>query len=71
MGSQDKKVIMYCTGGIRCERGSAYLVQKGIAKDVVQLEGTHGNRLPAAECAFLATDVEQFHFSMVLIYCVA
>jgi hypothetical protein len=30
---------MYCTGGIRCERGSAYLVTKGIAKDVIQLEG--------------------------------
>lgn len=22
---RDKKVLMYCTGGIRCERGSAYL----------------------------------------------
>lgn len=30
---------MYCTGGIRCERGSAYIVKKGIAKDVIQLEG--------------------------------
>lgn len=25
---KDKKVLMYCTGGIRCERGSAYLRSK-------------------------------------------
>lgn len=25
---RDKKVLMYCTGGIRCERGSAYLCSK-------------------------------------------
>lgn len=25
---RDKKVLMYCTGGIRCERGSAYLRSK-------------------------------------------
>ena len=35
---QDKKVYMYCTGGIRCERGSAYLKSRGINK-VYQLEG--------------------------------
>ncbi|KAG1678161.1 hypothetical protein FOA52_016098 [Chlamydomonas sp. UWO 241] len=33
-----KKVLMYCTGGIRCERASAYLVEKGLT-DVNQLEG--------------------------------
>ncbi|XP_072019894.1 thiosulfate sulfurtransferase/rhodanese-like domain-containing protein 2 [Amphiura filiformis] len=36
---RDKRVIMYCTGGIRCERGSAYLKSKGVCKDVLQLEG--------------------------------
>jgi predicted sulfurtransferase len=30
---------MYCTGGVRCERASAYLKSKGIAKSVYQLEG--------------------------------
>ena len=25
---KDKKIYMYCTGGIRCERGSAYLKHK-------------------------------------------
>lgn len=25
---RDKKVLMYCTGGIRCERASAYLISK-------------------------------------------
>jgi predicted sulfurtransferase len=35
-----KKVMMYCTGGIRCERASALLVEKGVpAEKVFQLEG--------------------------------
>jgi UPF0176 protein len=37
-GQEDKKVIMYCTGGIRCEKASAYLKHKGF-KDVNHLEG--------------------------------
>ncbi|XP_034038089.1 thiosulfate sulfurtransferase/rhodanese-like domain-containing protein 2 [Thalassophryne amazonica] len=36
---RDKKVLMYCTGGIRCERGSAYLHSKDVCKDVYQLKG--------------------------------
>ncbi|XP_066297058.1 thiosulfate sulfurtransferase/rhodanese-like domain-containing protein 2 [Branchiostoma lanceolatum] len=36
---QDKTVVMFCTGGIRCEKGSAYLKSKGVCKDVLQLEG--------------------------------
>ncbi|XP_016353913.1 thiosulfate sulfurtransferase/rhodanese-like domain-containing protein 2 isoform X1 [Sinocyclocheilus anshuiensis] len=36
---RDKKVLMYCTGGIRCERGSAYLRSKNVCKEVYQLEG--------------------------------
>lgn len=36
---KDKQVLMYCTGGIRCERASAYLNTKGIAQQVFQLEG--------------------------------
>ena len=35
---KDKKIVMYCTGGIRCEKASAYLIQQGF-KDVFQLEG--------------------------------
>ena len=35
-----RKVLMYCTGGVRCERASAYLRSKGPAfQDVVQLHG--------------------------------
>ena len=30
---------MYCTGGIRCEKGAAYLKSKGVASNVLQLEG--------------------------------
>jgi predicted sulfurtransferase len=36
---KDKEVLMHCTGGVRCERASAYLVQKGVAKKVYQIEG--------------------------------
>lgn len=35
---KDKPVIMYCTGGIRCEKASAYLKHHGF-KEVYQLEG--------------------------------
>ncbi len=33
-----KKVITYCTGGIKCEKASAYLLENGF-EDVYQLEG--------------------------------
>jgi predicted sulfurtransferase len=36
---KDKEVLMFCTGGIRCERASAYLKQQGVAKQVYQIEG--------------------------------
>ncbi len=36
---KDKTVFMYCTGGIRCERASAYLEKKNIAKKVYQVQG--------------------------------
>ena len=36
---KDKQVLMHCTGGIRCERASAYLQQKGVAKKVYQIAG--------------------------------
>lgn len=35
---EDKKLLMYCTGGIRCEKASAYLKHQGF-KNVYQLEG--------------------------------
>jgi predicted sulfurtransferase len=35
---KDKKVLMYCTGGIRCEKASAYLRSLGV-QDVSQLSG--------------------------------
>lgn len=35
---EDKKLVMYCTGGIRCEKASAYYKHKGF-KSVYQLEG--------------------------------
>jgi len=35
---RDKNIIMYCTGGIRCEKASAYMLHKGF-KNVFHLEG--------------------------------
>ena len=35
---EDKNIVMYCTGGIRCEKASAYYKHRGFQK-VYQLEG--------------------------------
>lgn len=37
-GAEDKNIIMYCTGGIRCEKASAYMLHRGFQK-VFHLEG--------------------------------
>lgn len=37
-GKEDKNVIMYCTGGIRCEKASAWMKHKGF-NHVFQLDG--------------------------------
>ena len=36
--NKDKNIIMYCTGGIRCEKASAYMLHEGF-KNVFHLEG--------------------------------
>ena len=36
--SKGKKIAMFCTGGIRCEKASSYMIAKGF-KDVFQLDG--------------------------------
>ncbi|MDG1915822.1 MAG: rhodanese-related sulfurtransferase [Crocinitomix sp.] len=35
---EDRNIVMYCTGGIRCEKASAYFKHQGF-KNVFQLEG--------------------------------
>lgn len=35
---KNKKIAMYCTGGIRCEKASGYMLQQGF-KEVYQLKG--------------------------------
>ncbi len=35
---KDKKIVTYCTGGIRCEKASAYMAAQGFA-NVFQLDG--------------------------------
>jgi len=37
-GKEDKKILLYCTGGIRCEKASAYLKHNGF-EDTKQLHG--------------------------------
>ncbi|OQA35239.1 MAG: putative rhodanese-related sulfurtransferase [Candidatus Dependentiae bacterium ADurb.Bin331] len=36
---KDKKVLMACTAGARCERASAYLKSKNVAAEVYQIQG--------------------------------
>ncbi|HVT63486.1 MAG TPA: rhodanese-like domain-containing protein, partial [Legionellaceae bacterium] len=38
LDQKHKKIAMYCTGGIRCEKSSSYLKQLGF-ENVYQLEG--------------------------------
>ena len=35
---KDKNIVMYCTGGIRCEKASAYMLHQGF-KNVFHVEG--------------------------------
>ena len=37
-GNEERNIVMYCTGGIRCEKASAYFKHRGF-KNVHQLEG--------------------------------
>jgi len=37
-GNENKHIVMYCTGGIRCEKASAYFKHKGFT-NVYQLNG--------------------------------
>ena len=37
-GQENNKILLYCTGGIRCEKASSYLLHHGY-NDINQLEG--------------------------------
>lgn len=37
-GQENNKILMYCTGGIRCEKASSFLIKQGF-NDVNQLDG--------------------------------
>jgi len=46
---KDKKIAMYCTGGIRCEKAASYLFKRGF-KNVYQLKGgilNYLNKIPS------------------------
>lgn len=56
-GQEDKNLLMYCTGGIRCEKASAWMKHLGF-KNVFQLEGgiikyTHDVRKMGLENRFI------------------
>lgn len=36
---KDKEVLMFCTGGIRCERATSVLMVRNVAKQVYQIKG--------------------------------
>lgn len=36
---KDKTVLMFCTGGVRCERLTAYLNTKNVSKEVLHVQG--------------------------------
>ena len=50
-GQKDKKIAMFCTGGIRCEKSTAYLKEAGFA-EVYHLKGgilNYLEKVPASE----------------------
>jgi UPF0176 protein len=52
-GNEEKNIIMYCTGGIRCEKASAYMLHNGF-KNVFHLEGgivNYANEIKAQHLA--------------------
>lgn len=51
---KDKKILMYCTGGIRCEKASTLLKEQGF-KNVYQLKGgiiKYGQEIPESESLY-------------------
>ncbi len=52
--NKDKNIIMYCTGGIRCEKASAYMLHHGF-NHVYHLEGGIINYAQQAKAAGLET----------------
>jgi UPF0176 protein len=54
-GAKDRKIAMFCTGGIRCEKASAYMVEAGFT-EVFQLQGgilRYLEEMPQAQSAWL------------------
>src|SRR5690606_25275006 len=52
--ARDKKVAMFCTGGIRCEKASSYLLSQGF-EEVFHLKGgilAYLETVPEAESAW-------------------
>jgi UPF0176 protein len=59
--AEDKKVAMFCTGGIRCEKASSYLLEEGF-ESVFHLQGGILNYLEHVEVADSMWEGECFVF---------
>jgi len=57
----DKKVVMFCTGGIRCEKATSWMKSRGLS-NVFQLEGGVLNYFEAIDDAARDWDGELFVF---------
>src|SRR3546814_14060538 len=56
-----KRVAMFCTGGIRCEKSTAFLKSKGVA-DVVHLKGGILAYLEQIPAASIRRPASRFYF---------
>lgn len=59
--SKDKHVAMYCTGGIRCEKATAYLLEKGF-ENVYHLDGGILNYIESTDRSESAWEGDCFVF---------
>ena len=49
-----KRVLLYCTGGVRCEKASAVVRAMGVAKEVFHLQGGIHKYLDAFEVSLMS-----------------
>jgi len=64
---KDKKIVLYCTGGIRCEKASSLFLQDGF-KEVYQLEGGIYNYLTKFPNGFFDGTCFVFDDRMQIVY---
>ena len=48
-GKENHQILLYCTGGIRCEKASAYLIKKGFTAEILDAEAENLTHEKTAE----------------------